>query len=97
MPVERTRKYHVGNGPAVTAVSCRLGRTSATILGMQAKKAVSVRIRREKKHNRALRAVRISGGLIAFYPDAIHRPQRYVILLDPASGMMRHLQIQPEK
>src|SRR5262249_42849984 len=32
---------------------------------------------------RAREAVRISSGLIAFYPQAIHRPQPYVILLDP--------------
>jgi hypothetical protein len=60
---------------------------------MQGKKAVSTRIRREKKQNRALRAVRISGGLIAFYPAAIHRPQPYVILLDPVTGIMKHLQL----
>ena len=45
----------------------------------------------------AYEAVRISSGLIAFYPQAIHRPQPYVILLDPASGILRRLDLQASK
>jgi len=46
---------------------------------------------------RAYEAVRISSGLIAFYPQAIHRAQPYVILLDPASGILRRLDLQGSK
>jgi len=46
---------------------------------------------------RALEAVRISSGLIAFYPRAIHRPQPYVILLDLKSGILKRLDLQAEK
>jgi hypothetical protein len=41
----------------------------------------------------ALQAVRIGSDLIAFYPRAIHEPQPYVILLDPASGILRRLDL----
>jgi len=46
---------------------------------------------------RALEAVWISSGLIAFYPEAIHRPQPYVILLDPTSGIFKRLDLQAAK
>ena len=42
----------------------------------------------------ALEAVRIGSDLIAFYPQAIHQPQPYVILLDPASGILKRLDLQ---
>jgi hypothetical protein len=42
-------------------------------------------------------AVRVSSGLIAFYPQAIHRPQPYVILLDPVSGIFKRLDLQAVK
>ena len=42
----------------------------------------------------ALRAVWIGSDLIAFYPQAIHQPQPYVILLDPASGVLKRLDLQ---
>jgi hypothetical protein len=42
-------------------------------------------------------AVRIASDLIAFYPQAIHQPQPYVILLDPASGMLKRLDLQGTK
>jgi hypothetical protein len=35
--------------------------------------------------------------LIAFYPQEIHRPQPYVILLDPASGILKRLDLQTAK
>jgi len=46
---------------------------------------------------RAFEAVRISSGLIAFYPQAITRPQPYVILLDPVSGVLKRLNLQTAK
>jgi len=45
----------------------------------------------------AFEAVKISNGLIALYPRAIHHPQPYVILLDPASGILRRLDLQAPK
>ena len=44
-----------------------------------------------------LEAVQIASHLIAFYPQAIHRPQPYVILLDPASGILKRLDLQAKK
>lgn len=52
---------------------------------------------RSRATRRAFEAVRISSGLIAFYPQAIHRPQPYVILLDPASGILKRLDLQAAK
>ena len=46
---------------------------------------------------RAYEAVRISSGLIAFYPQAIYRRQPYVILLDPASGILKRLDLESAK
>ena len=43
---------------------------------------------------RALEAVQIGSDLIAFYPQEIHQPQPYVILLDPASGILKRLDLQ---
>jgi hypothetical protein len=43
-----------------------------------------------------LQAVQIAGDLIAFYPQAIHQPQPYVILLDPSSGILKRLDLQGE-
>jgi hypothetical protein len=44
-----------------------------------------------------LEPVRIGSDLIAFYPHAIHQPQPYVILLDPASGILKRLDLQGTK
>lgn len=52
---------------------------------------------RSRATGQALEAVRISNGLIALYPRAIHRPQPYVILLDPASGILKRLDLQTAK
>ncbi len=52
---------------------------------------------RNRATGQALEAVRISNGLIALYPRAIHRPQPYVILLDPASGILKRLDLQAAK
>ena len=41
-----------------------------------------------------LQAVQISSDLIAFYPQAIHQPQPYVILLDPARGILKRIDLQ---
>lgn len=41
-----------------------------------------------------LEAVRISSNLIAFYPQPLRQPQPYVNLLDPATGILRHLNLQ---
>jgi hypothetical protein len=43
-----------------------------------------------------LQAVQIAGDLIAFYPQAIHQPQPYVILLDPTSGILKRLDLLVE-
>ena len=52
---------------------------------------------RSRSTRRAFKAVKISSGLIAFYPQAIHRPQPYVILLDPVSGILKRLNLQAAK
>jgi len=52
---------------------------------------------RSRATGQALEAVKISNGLIALYPRAIHRPQPYVILLDPASGILKRLDLQAAK
>jgi hypothetical protein len=52
---------------------------------------------RSRSARRAYEAVRISSGLIAFYPQAIYRRQPYVILLDPASGILKRLDLQSTK
>jgi hypothetical protein len=44
-----------------------------------------------------LEAVQIGSDLIAFYPQAIHQLQPYVILLDPASGILKRLDLQATK
>ena len=46
---------------------------------------------------RGLEAVQIGSDLIALYPQAIHQPQPYVILLDPASGILKRLDLQAKK
>lgn len=65
---------------------------------MQSNKTSSLCIRRSETGShvtrRAFEAVKISSGLIAFYPQAIHRTQPYVILLDPASGILKRLDLQ---
>ena len=55
--------------------------------------------RDETRHatRRDLEAVRIGSDLIAFYPQEIHLPQPYVILLDPASGILKRLDLQTAK
>jgi hypothetical protein len=76
-----------------------LRESSATIMHMQSNKTSSSLIRRNRRCTsaRAFQAVRISKDLIAFYPNAIHRPQPYVILLDPASGILKRLDLLPNK
>jgi len=44
-----------------------------------------------------LEAVQIGSDLIALYPQAFHQPQPYVILLDPASGILRRLDLRAGK
>jgi hypothetical protein len=44
-----------------------------------------------------LEAVQIGSDLIAFYPQVIHQPQPYVILLDLASGILKRLDLQATK
>jgi len=69
--------------------------------GMRSSKSPSLDTRRgetrSRTSRRAYETVRISSGLIAFYPQAIHRPQPYVILLDPASGIIKRLDLQSTK
>jgi hypothetical protein len=40
-----------------------------------------------------LEAVPIGTDLIAFYPREMHRPQPYVILLAPSSGILKGLEL----
>jgi hypothetical protein len=68
---------------------------------MRSNKTSSLRTRRTETGSnvsqRAFEAVKISSNLIAFYPQAIHRTQPYVILLDPASGILRRLDLEAAK
>jgi hypothetical protein len=41
----------------------------------------------------ALETIQIASDLIAFYPQAIHQQQPYVILLDPATGILKRLDL----
>jgi hypothetical protein len=45
----------------------------------------------------AMEPVQIASDLIAFYPQAIHQPQPYVILLDPVSGILKRLDLRAAK
>lgn len=45
----------------------------------------------------ALEPVRISNNLIAFYPQPLRQPQPYVILLDPASGICKRVDLRSAK
>ncbi|MGC2321392.1 MAG: hypothetical protein WA463_02065 [Terriglobales bacterium] len=68
---------------------------------MRANKTSTSGMRRSETSSRTTRrayeAVKIASGLIAFYPQAIHRAQPYVILLDPATGIIRRLDLQSAK
>ena len=46
---------------------------------------------------RVLEAVGIGSHLIAFYPGEIHRSRPFVILLDPAKGILKRLDLQATK
>jgi hypothetical protein len=46
---------------------------------------------------RALEMVGIGSHLISFYLREIHRSQPYVILLDPASRILKRLDLQAAK
>ena len=46
---------------------------------------------------RTVEAVQIGTDLIAFYPRGMHRPQPYVILLAPSSGILKRLELQAAK
>lgn len=43
----------------------------------------------------ALKAVQVGRDLIALYPHDTRRAQPYVILVDPASGIIKHLNLCP--
>lgn len=45
----------------------------------------------------SLEAVQIGNGLIAFYPQNMQQPQPYVILLNPASGILKRLNLKSAK
>src|SRR5271165_4452657 len=61
---------------------------------MRSNKTSCPGVRRGETRRATLEAVRISRDLIAFYPQAIHRPQPYVILLDQTSGILKRLDLQ---
>ena len=44
-----------------------------------------------------LEAVQIGTDLIAFYPREMHRPQPYVILFAPSSGILKRIELQVAK
>jgi hypothetical protein len=81
----------------VTPVSCGV-QPRLQQSGMHSKKNLSYGRRRRQSRcapaRQGCEAVRISRGLIAFYPMAIHRAQPYVVLLDPASGILKRLDLQ---
>jgi len=52
---------------------------------------------RSRATGEGFEAVRISHGLIAFYPRAIQQAQPYVILLDPESGILKRLDLPAAK
>jgi hypothetical protein len=56
-------------------------------------------LRGENSHasGQSLEAVQIGNGLIAFYPQEMHQPQPYVILLNPASGILKRLNLKAAK
>ena len=60
---------------------------------MTSHKVLSPRIERGEVR-RALKAVRISSDLIAFYSQPLHQPQPYVILLDTATGIRKRLDLK---
>ena len=64
---------------------------------MRSNKTSSRGIRGGDTRRATLEAVQIGSNLIAFYPEAIHRPQPYVILLDPANGTLRRLDLRAAK
>ena len=61
---------------------------------MKSKNSSNHGTRRGETRDVSLEAVEISSDLIAIYPQAIHLPQPYVILLDPASGILKRVDLQ---
>jgi hypothetical protein len=64
---------------------------------MRANKTSGPGMPRDETRFTVLEAVGISSDLIAFYPQAIHQPQPYVILLDQASGILKRIDLQAAK
>ena len=58
-------------------------------------KPLSARMKRWERS--ALEPVRISSELIAFYPQPLRHAQPYVILLDPASGILKRLNLSVKR
>jgi hypothetical protein len=63
---------------------------------MKSNKTFSLRMECDEIRS-ALEAVRISSELIAFYPHPLRQPQPYVILVDPASGILKRLDLGAAK
>jgi hypothetical protein len=64
---------------------------------MRSKKTSSHNMRRGETCRATLKAVGIASDLIAFYSQAIHLPQPYVILLDPVSGILKRIDLRAAK
>ena len=60
---------------------------------MKSQKSLSAELLYAKSVECALVAVQVGKDLIALYPQDIRQPQPYVILLDPASGVIKHLDL----
>lgn len=64
---------------------------------MKSQKSLSAELLCAEARGFALEAVQVGKDLIALYPQDMHRPQPYVILLDPASGIIKHLDLDRGK
>ena len=60
---------------------------------MKSKKSLSAELLCAEARGCALEAVQVGKDLIALYPHDMRRAQPYVILLDPASGIIKHLDL----
>lgn len=95
-----TSNTPVGHACSKRSPSCRRRSFMSRRGRMRSNDTSSAGMRRDETRRatrRALEAVRIGSDLIAFYPQEIRWPQPYVILLDLASGIPKHLDLQTAK
>lgn len=60
---------------------------------MKSQKSLSAELLYAEARGGALEAVQVGKDLIALYPQDMRQPQPYVILLDPESGIIKHLDL----